>query len=212
MNASARLTLLAVWLLVGLGLTGWGETTATHFKVKGDTALAVFFAADPQDPCIEYVVSVVAADLMEKSSPGGGPATTVRVVLNVSVRDVCEHVELFTGTGDVSQATFQVASDLSSATLRTTMPVLELNTGQFFDFDVNLTWTALGPPKSHHETERFQDKDLRILVVAQFRGTQVDAQATGTVVGLGLTFTPAPSTSAELLTQNDGILTIQMMQ
>jgi hypothetical protein len=49
-------------------------------------------------------------------------------------------------------------------------------------------------------------------LVAQFRGTRVGAQAAGTVAGLGRNFTPAPSTSAEILTENNGTVTIQMTQ
>jgi hypothetical protein len=41
-NACPRITLVAALLLTGLGLTGWADTTVTHFTVKGDTAIAEF--------------------------------------------------------------------------------------------------------------------------------------------------------------------------
>jgi len=50
------------------------------------------------------------------------------------------------------------------------------------------------------------------MIVSQLRGIHADAVATGTVVELGQNFTPEWSTSAELQTQNDGTVVIEMTQ
>jgi hypothetical protein len=73
MNCWTRIALLVTWLLVSIGVTGWADTTATHFTVKGETAVATFQAINPQDPCVQNFPSVFASDRMEKLSPEGGP-------------------------------------------------------------------------------------------------------------------------------------------
>jgi hypothetical protein len=196
-------------LLVNLGSPGWADTTVAHFRVNGDTAIALFQAIDPTDACIEFVVSVVTSDLMQKVSPG--PQTSnVGTVLVVAVRDVCQDLVLLLGAGETAQQTFQVAGNLSTATLNTTVTVIDIISTLPYTFAVNLTWTALGPPERTHETQRFQDKEAGILIVTQFQGTKVDAEATGTVVGVGENFTPEPSSSAEIDAQNDGTVIVEM--
>jgi hypothetical protein len=209
MNACARVTLLAVWLLVSLGGTGWADTTAMHFKVKGDTAVAGFEAVDPQDRCIEYTVFVVASDLMEKESPTGQPSSTARTLLIVEQEDLCAEVLLLSGEGETPEHTFQVASNLRAATLTATVTVFDSISVQLVNFEVNLTWTAVGEPVNKHDTEIVHDTELGLHLVAQFRGRHAPAVATGTVLGLGLNFTPEPSTFAEIQTRNDGSILIQ---
>jgi hypothetical protein len=210
MNACTRIALFAALLLVGPTSAGRADTITSHFKVKGDTVTALFQATDPQNPCIEFQVSVVASELMQKLSPDGGPATTVRAMLVLSGADVCQGLDIMRGTGEVFEALFQVASDLESAALRATVPLFDIVGQQIVNFEINLTWSATGEPVVHHCTETIRDRDLGIFLTARFRGTHVPAQASGTVVGLGLNFTPEPSVSAEIQTQNDGTVTIQL--
>jgi hypothetical protein len=196
--------------LLGLGVTAWAATTATHFNVKGDTVIALFEAADPQDSCLEDTVFVAASETMEKLSPEGHPTSTLRTMLVVTERDVCTGTALLSGEGEAFQVAFQVAGNQSSATLTATVPVFDGMSAQIIHFDVNLTWTATDQPIFEQSKEIFRDRDLGIFVVAQFRGRHAPAEATGTVVGLGLNFTPEPSVSAELQTENDGTLLIEM--
>jgi hypothetical protein len=203
---------LAAWLLVGLGVTGWAETTATHFKVQGDTVAALFQATDP-NPCVEFQVGLIASDEMLKLSPDGGPETRVQTVLVVAGTDICENIDFVHGTGSTEvQAAFHVTGNLSTAALRATVPVFDLVSQQVINFDVNLTWTATGKPVVHHGTETIRDEDLDIFVTAHFPGKLAPAVASGTVVAFGVNFTPEPSVRAEIQTQNDGIVTIQMAQ
>ena len=97
MNGWTRIALVVTGLLVNIGVTGWADTTATHFNVKGETAVATFQATNPQDPCIQNFVTVVASDRMEKLSPGGGPTSTVGKVMIVGQTDDCLGVTLFSG-------------------------------------------------------------------------------------------------------------------
>jgi hypothetical protein len=200
----------ALVLLVSLGSPGWADTTAAHFSVKADTAIAVFEATSPTDACLVFTVMVIASDQMQKLSPDGGPIASVETMLIVAIEDVCQGITLLSGEGETAQPSFRMAGDLRSATLTATVPVLDNITGQLINYSVNLTWTATGQPVFEQSKETFRDRDLGIFAVVQFRGRTVDAEATGTVAGLGENFTPAPSTSAQLLTQNDGFVTIEM--
>jgi hypothetical protein len=144
---------------------------------------------------------------MEKVSGPNGSTLFVRTLLVVGQRDVWLGLSLLSAEGETPQHAFQFASDLSSATLSTTVTVFDVVSQQFYDFEVNLTWTAQGAPVSHHCKETFHDKELGIKT--QLRGTHVDAEATGTIVGLGQNFTPEPSVSAELQTQNSGTVIVE---
>jgi hypothetical protein len=218
------IALLAAWLLVGIGAPGGADTTKSHFKIKGDTAVASFQATDPQDPCIESFVSVVASDLMEKVSPGGGPTSTVRTVLLVGLRDPCLDISTMSAEGETPEHTFRIAHDLSSATLRATVPVFNLSDLQWYTFEVDLTWTAQGEATRHHDKETFRDKDLGLKITSHLRGKHAEAQATGTVVAvevpltplpavqLGQNVTPEPSDTAELQTENNGTIIIEKTQ
>jgi hypothetical protein len=131
----------------------------------------------------------------------------VRTVLVVGQRDGCLGVPLFSGQGETPEQSFQFS--LSSATLTTTVTVFDSISFQDYDFDVDLTWTATGAPVFHHDKETFRDKELGIKIQTQLRGRHAPAVATGTVVGLGQNFTPEPSDSAELQTDNNGTITIE---
>jgi hypothetical protein len=121
-------TLRACWaivLLVSLGSLGWADTTASNFSVKGATAVATFEAADSQDPCLVNTIIVVASDSMEKLSPEGQPSSTVRTTLIVVQEDVCLGITLLSGEGATAQQSLRIAGELSTATLDTTVMVLD---------------------------------------------------------------------------------------
>src|SRR5262249_2506033 len=122
--------------------------------------------------------------------------------------DVCQNLVLFLGQGETAQQTLRIAGNLSSATLTATVTVFDVISTLPYTFAVNLTWTAQGPVETHNDHEIFRDASL--LINTQIRGSHAVAVATGTVVGLNQNLTPAPSISAELQTQNDGTVVIQM--
>jgi hypothetical protein len=200
---------LAAFALIAVGFMARANTISSHFSVKGNMAIAQFETTNPTNGCIRYFVSVVASDLMQKVSPG--PRTLqVGTVLVVSAQDVCQGFVFFSGEGETSQQSLKIAGNLSSATLSATVTVLDTVSFQLFTFVVNLTWTAQSPFEAHHDKEMFRDRSLGIFINSQIRGLHVVAQATGTVVGLGQNFTPQHSFNAELQTQNDGTVVIQM--
>jgi hypothetical protein len=83
---------------------GRAETTAVRFTMKGNTAVAMSQATDPRDACIENFVSVVASDVMQKVSPGGGGQTAqAGTIIVVSQTDSCLGLTLLSGEGETAQ-------------------------------------------------------------------------------------------------------------
>jgi hypothetical protein len=208
MNPWARVGTFTAVLFFAVGSTAWAKTTKTKFQVKGDTAIAVFQATAPDDPCIENFVSVVASELMEKQKPGGTTETT-RTVLVAGRTHTCFGITLFSGQGETTEHSFQFS--LSSATLTATVLMFDSVSFQSYEFDVDLTWTAEGPAVFHTCKETLRDKDLGIKIMTHLRGRHAPAEAVGTVIGVGENFTPGPSDEAELQTQNDGSIIIEKM-
>ena len=196
-------------LLLMVSPAAIAATTSMSFRLKGNTATAVFQWTDPLDPCVENFVSVVASDLIEKVSPPGGRTGNPGTVLVVLQRDACTDTPLFVGQGDTASLTFHVAGNLASATLTATVPVFDVISLETVPFQVNLSWKADGKPERLKNKETFADPDLGIKIKAMSRSTQVEATATGTVFGIGQNYAADASDTATIQKQNDGTHTVQ---
>ena len=113
------------------------------------------------------------------------------------------------GEGKTLQHSFQFAGDVGSATVRATVMVFDSFSSPFYEFDVDLTWIAHAEFMAHHSKETLHDKDLGIKIITHLRGRHAPAVASGIVLGLGINFTPEPSDSAELQTENNGSIVIE---
>jgi len=102
-----RMSILPL-LLVGNAVQA--DTMVTSMHVKGNTVTALFDALDPLDPCLENLVSVVCADLIEQDKPGG-KTTFVNTQLTVIQVDVCTSPTLFNADGVSMGPPVQVAAD-----------------------------------------------------------------------------------------------------
>jgi len=210
-----HVAILAALLLVGSANTARAETMVSHFKIKGETIVASFHATNPDDPCVEFFVSVVASDLVERTSPPKSKVAQPSVVLIVGWTDSCLGITLFSGQSEPLQEPpiLQIARDLRSATLRATVPVFDLMSLQFYDFDVDLTWTGRGPAVRQNSKETFRDRDLGIFIKTHLKGVARPAEAVGTVVGLvegvQVNVTPEPTADAEIQRRDDSSLVIE---
>jgi hypothetical protein len=204
-------SLTAVVLVAAQTPLARAQTTVTNLRLNGKTAIATFDSVDPNDPCITYHVAVVSSNSMQQVSPGSTKTTTVGTVLAVDVEDICLDMTVFNGTGATTQQTLMFA-DLKSATLTATVTITDPSSGQTADFIVNLTWSAAGPATNSRDVQIIIDRQLGLIMVLRQRGSSVPAMATGTVIleDLGLNITPEPSDTAELQSQTQGQLTIQM--
>lgn len=182
--------------------------TVENFRLKGKTLLALFEAFDPDDDCLLNIVFVFASDLVEKTSPDGQKSLRAATTLTIIQRDVCSDTLLFSATGSAANQTFQVAGNLSSATLTAEVVIVDEFAGAE-TFVVNLTWTATVSAEFLHFKETFQDPELGIRLMSQSVGFIAQATATGTVFGLGANLTPETSDTASIQSQNDGSLLIQ---
>ena len=197
-------------LLIATASAVFAATSTSNFRLKGNTATAIFEAFDPQDPCLLNFVSVFASDQIDKVSPGGKKSTAnVGTVLVVVQRDVCTDTPLFDGVGGPASHSFQVAGDLRSVILSAQVLVFNNATSLTTTFQVNLTFQATTAAEFLHSKETFSDPELGIKITSQSVSWIAQATATGTVVGDGQNFTPEPSDTATIQKQNDGTLSIQ---
>jgi len=205
--------ILATLILVASATTARAETMVSHFKIKGNTVTATFQATAPDDPCIEFFVHVAASDSVEKTSPPKSKVAVPRTVLIVILQYTCTNTLLFSSLGDSFSQGLQVAGDLRSATLKTTVTTADALSLQLYDFDMDLTWTGTGPAVHQNTKETFRDRDLGIFIKSHTKGVTVPAEAVGTVVGtsVGLegNVTPEPSVDAEIQRRDDSTLTIE---
>jgi hypothetical protein len=74
----------------------------------------------------------------------------LRTLPVVIQRDVCTDSLPFSGEGETSNQTREVAGDLSLATLTATVPVADVISRQTFTFEVNLVWKAKENPQFLH--------------------------------------------------------------
>jgi hypothetical protein len=184
------------------------RTTVSDFRVKGNTATALFESVDPNNSCLVTFVSVVSADTIEKILQSGR-TQFVRTTVVIAQQDTCTQEVLFFGEGSTDVHVFQVASNLSTAKLTATVPIVDLLSGTFSDFQFSLTWTATSKATTTNSTESFKDKELGIKIRTKSHSTMVEAVATGTVIGLGQNFTPESSDEATIQRQNNGSHSVQ---
>ena len=139
--------------------------------------------------------------------------SAARTVLIVILRYTCTDTLLFSSLGDSFSQGLQVAGDLRSATLKTTVTTADAVSTRLYDFDIDLTWTGTGPAVHQNTKETFRDRDLGIFIKSHTKGVTVPAEAVGTVVGtsVGLegNVTPEPSVDAEIQRRDDSTLTIE---
>src|SRR5262245_27186509 len=116
-----RVRLVILSILVG-GNVASATTTATNFRLKGDTVDAFFDAIDPIDPCTENLVGVLAADQIEHINASGKSSVT-DANLQVTRVDICNEVITFLGFGSADGHTFRVAGNAASAQLIADVPI-----------------------------------------------------------------------------------------
>jgi hypothetical protein len=202
MRWTIGLLLLPV-LLLAAALVAQATTTVSYFRVKGDTGVALFSGVEPSNECVLNFAAVVAADIIEKDRQSG-KTLNLKTTVAISQVDTCVGELLFLGEGVTDISTFQVASNLSTATLTATVPVTDVLSRSTANFEVNVTWQATSKPTTTNVVESFTDKALGLKVKSSFHGRVAEAVATGSVVGLDRNFTLLPSDQATIGQATDG--------
>jgi hypothetical protein len=192
--------LLAV-ALMGLVLPEAAQA-ADVFRFSGTSAHATFSTTDG---CIRTLVSLSANDQNIQSPPGPGSASSVANVF-ISVFDFCTGTDLIFAFGgaELADPEFQVAPSLDSATLNTTIGVVDLESGSSFNVSVAMSWTGSGdvtrePTHIHFGSPGF-------IFNGHSNGASRDADASGAVIEpvTNTNFTPGPSLFAGILSAMSG--------
>ena len=154
--------------------------------------------------CIETFGGVSATDVGPGSSDfGGGTGSLVNFF--AARLDTCTDtlLEVLNNRVPIPDSDFQIADDLSSASLNTTVAVQDDISGATFNLAMHVDWTATGPPTHIHEADPATPNPDHVTFVAGTVGTERSGQAVGTMNDGTTEFAPNPSDEARLFSGED---------
>jgi hypothetical protein len=195
--------LLAVFtLIVATFSHPINASAADVSKFKGHSVSAFFFNIDPSG-CINTGGSVFVSENITHNPPGPG-SSSADVLIDLFQFDFCTDTPLLSASSiaPAENLDFQVAGNLTSATVHATVPMYDNVSDSTFEVTVDLTWTStssLGHQSSHVKTN-FQGCHVNLKNNSAFRF----AEASGTVSDGTTNFTPAPSSEATIFFAKGG--------
>jgi hypothetical protein len=183
--------------------TANATTTTTHVRDKG-----VFAVFEDTQGDIRTLVTVNSTTQRVVESGPGGPVVTPLTQVTIFQENTATGDVLLNASGNTTEQALNISNDLQSATLQATVPLQDQVSGTVFPTTLDLTFTSTGEPVTIHSVFRFSEPGFRFTSV--FKGTQQAAVATGSVIGLGMNFTPNASTDAQIQENQAGsFVTIQ---
>ena len=197
------LAALALTLAVAVPLTAQAkQKTVEHVKIVGDTAVASWDYT--QGNTLTFVNVIATLNNIKDES---GKSQDAFVSLAISQSDLVTGNVLITGVAYASDFDFHVDHDLKMAFLHVKDAIFQDdNSFTFFNVDIDLTWNATAEATSQHSHEQIREPGLKIN--SQFKGEFRDAEASGSIFGKDIQFTPMPSTSGQLQANKFGSVTI----
>jgi hypothetical protein len=196
--------------ILSLALATLGQPTsasaASMFKFKGLSANTSFDSVDASG-CIVSRLDLFTTEGMVRFAPGKSELQSSTAIF-LSRYDQCTDTLLLAAEGvrDLAEPDLQISSKLDSATLNTTVTMVDTLTGDTFDLSVDLSWVGIGPTRRQDSSFRFGDKVCRIM--GSFKLTIRNAIATGTVTDGVTNFTPQDSFAGELISSNNKEMSI----
>jgi hypothetical protein len=176
--------------------------TVEHVKIEGDTAYASWSYSQGN---VLTFVNVIAT--LNNVKDGNGKSKDAFVSLAISQSEMDTGNVLLAGVAYTSDFDLHVDHDLQMASLRAMDAIFEDdNSFTFFDVDIDLSWTATADATNQHSHDNFASPGLKIN--SQFKGEFRDAQASGSIFGKNIQFTPTPSSSGQLQHNEFGSVTI----
>jgi hypothetical protein len=197
------LTFSAVSALVPYSTAGAASgALVASTGLKGPLVNAEFAGTDPSG-CVETDVFVSANSGTEQDHPG----TTAYGVASVSIYqyDACTDTTLLQAVGlddALRPGEFQVSKQLDSASLDSKITVMDIDTGNSFDIDVNVDWKGTSDITRNHSNTN--DIYPGCHIIDRWKGSGRDAVASGVVTDGVMNFTPGPSQWAEIGNVVDG--------
>jgi hypothetical protein len=175
------------------------------FNFKGPSVRASFYDGLG---CVITDVFVIATEARFRDDPGPAQPLSFASVTIFQYNSCTDTVLLnaYGSTSPLSPGDFQMANQLSSAALNTTVNLFDEVSGNTFDVSVDLTWTTSGPPiRSHNVTH---SKDPGCKINSHVTGYSNPAEAWGTISDGTTNFTPYVSSWANLDLVRSGTVTI----
>lgn len=149
-----KITKLLTVFMVMLAVFGYPSTVnaggGQSFSFKGPSVRASFYDGLG---CVITDVFVIATEARFRDQPGPAQPLSYASV-TIFQYDVCTDTPLhyaYGTTSPLSEGAFQISNKLSSASLNTTITLFDEVSGDTFDVDVNIAWTALGSPTRSHD-------------------------------------------------------------
>jgi hypothetical protein len=197
------LAALALTLAVAAPLAAEAkQRTREHVKIVGDTAVASW---DYTQGNVLTFVNVIAT--LNNVKDANGKSQDAFVSLAISQSDVETGNILITGVAFATDFQFHVDNQLQMATLDVNDAIFQDdNSFTFFNVDIDLNWTATAEATTQHSHEHIREPGLKIN--SQFKGTFRDAQASGSIFGKDIQFTPMPSSNGQLQHNRFGSVSI----
>jgi hypothetical protein len=193
--------------LMGLASTADASAQVTIEQASGDSAVATFHSVDSSG-CV-ITDTFVFASVGEIHDPPGAPAEFQITGVGLSQFDQCQGLLLKTGLGSSRSAlSFQLARDMSSATLSATVPVAEFVSGTTFNVSVSLNWTGTGD--AAHQASNSHERAPGYTAQTHFNGTFRAGQASGSVSDGVTNYAVGPSIDVTFLEQSsNGEVSVQ---
>jgi hypothetical protein len=191
--------ILAIAILAGSMLHA---AEVVHLRDEGADA----FFPKPED-CIvtTYQVNVNAGTIRIPSQPAQQQSTAG---LAISRFNVCTGTQVMFafGTVPISSAEFQIAQDLSTASLRVSIALLDQLSGQNVLTTISLTWTATDSVSQG--TNNFHTSAPGMRVNGRSHGRSRMALASGQIVENGVTVLLDQSAFAQIRQSSSGTVVI----
>jgi hypothetical protein len=176
-----------------------------HFSFNGQSADAFFTSTDPSG-CIQTDVFVSAVD--GKIKQDGAPEVESLASVAISRFDLCTGTVLLSAFGSATLAPteFVIDRQLVSASLDTTVTVMDFVSGASFPVDVAVNWTGTGA--TFRVKQHFQIITPGFKLNSRFDGTFREAAASGTISDGTSNFTPEPAAFADMSSVKSGEVSI----
>ena len=175
------------------------------FNFKGPSVRASFYDGLG---CVITDVFVIATEARFRDQPGPAQRLSYASV-TIFQYDVCTDTPLhyaYGTTSPLSEGAFQMSNKLSSASLNTTITLFDELSGDTFDVDVNLAWTASGSPTRSHDVTHTRTPGCK--TNSHITGYTNPAQAAGSISDGTTNFTQVTSDLAFLDLVRSGTVVI----
>lgn len=195
---------LGLLVLSPLSTTSAASGKVAVVNLRGPLVNAYFSSSDPSG-CIQTDTFVTAQRDAYQQLPGRGTTTGTGAV-SIFEYDACTDTSLLQAVGqtDTLGATeLQISRQLDWAWMRTTITMTNIDTGDLFDVNVDLSW--VGTSDIVRDTENTNDRySLDCHVLNRWKGSGRDAEASGLVSDGVTDFTPVGSQPGEIGLVIDG--------